>query len=54
MIVELHSTLARMLVLYFALVGVWGLVLVVRKHHDLPSALRGAGGQRHVSFSMSE
>jgi hypothetical protein len=41
-IVEVHSTLARMLVLYFALVGVWGLVLVLRKHHDLPAALRGA------------
>jgi hypothetical protein len=38
---ELHSLIARAIVLYYALVGVWGVFLAIRKA-DLPSAYRGA------------
>ncbi|MGI9149075.1 MAG: hypothetical protein ACR2IK_21430 [Chloroflexota bacterium] len=38
---ELHSLIARAVVLYYALVGVWGVGLAIRKS-DLPAAYRGA------------
>ena len=41
MILSLHDLLARMLVLYFALVGVWGLILALR-HQPFTSAFQGA------------
>jgi heme A synthase len=40
-VVELHQTFARMLVLYYAIVGLWGLFLAVRKSGLSPS-YRGA------------
>jgi len=40
-VVELHQTVARALVLYFAIVGVWGLFLAWRKA-GLSPAYRGA------------
>jgi len=40
-VVELHQLIARALVLYFAIVGVWGVYLGVRKA-ELSSAFRGA------------
>jgi heme A synthase len=39
--VELHQLIARALVLYFALVGVWGVFLGIRKA-EFNSAIRGA------------
>ena len=38
---ELHGLIARAVVLYYALIGVWGVFLAIRKA-DLPSAYRGA------------
>jgi hypothetical protein len=38
---ELHGLIARAVVLYFALVGVWGVVLAIRKA-EFPSAFRSA------------
>lgn len=38
---ELHVLISRALVLYYALVGLWGVVLAIRKA-DLPPAYRGA------------
>jgi hypothetical protein len=38
---DLHSLIARAIVLYFALVGVWGVFLAIRKA-GLPAAYRGA------------
>jgi heme A synthase len=40
-VVELHQTLARTLVLYYAAIGVWGVFLGVRKS-PLSPAYRGA------------
>ena len=39
--VELHQLIARMLVLYFALVGIWGVFLGLRRQ-PFNSAFRGA------------
>ena len=41
MLEELHGLTARAIVLYFALVGVWGVVLAIRKA-EFPPAFRGA------------
>jgi hypothetical protein len=42
-VVGLHDVIARAIVLYYALVGVWGLVLAVRKaDFKANSAFRGA------------
>ena len=38
---ELHTVIARAIVLYYALVGIWGVFLAIRKA-DLPPAYRGA------------
>jgi hypothetical protein len=40
-LLQLHGLIARSLVLYFALVGLWGVYLAIRKA-DLPPAYRGA------------
>jgi hypothetical protein len=40
-VVELHALIARSLVMYFALVGAWGVFLGIRKHEFGP-AYRGA------------
>ncbi len=40
MLLELHNLIARAIVLYYALLGVWGVFLVIRKA-DLPAAFRG-------------
>jgi heme A synthase len=40
-VVELHQLIARSLVLYFAAIGIWGVVLGVRKAEFNPS-FRGA------------
>jgi hypothetical protein len=40
-VLELHGLIARAIVLYYALVGVWGVFLAIRKA-ELPSAYRGA------------
>jgi hypothetical protein len=41
LLLELHSLFARTIVLYYALVGLWGVFLAIRKA-DLPPAYRGA------------
>ena len=41
MIEQLHALIARALVVYFALVGVWGVFLAIRKS-GLTAAFRGA------------
>jgi len=38
---ELHNVIARAVVLYYALVGMWGVFLAIRKA-ELPAAYRGA------------
>lgn len=38
---DLHRTIAYSIMLYYALVGLWGVVLAIRKS-DLPPAYRGA------------
>jgi hypothetical protein len=40
-VVEIHTLIARAIVLYYTLVGLWGVVLAVRKA-DFSSAYRGA------------
>jgi hypothetical protein len=40
-VLELHGLIARAIVLYYALIGVWGVFLAIRKA-DLPAAYRGA------------
>jgi hypothetical protein len=40
-VLELHGLIARAIVLYYALVGAWGVFLAIRRA-DLPSAYRGA------------
>jgi heme A synthase len=40
-VVELHTLIARALVLYFALVGVWGVFIGIRRR-ELDPAFRGA------------
>jgi hypothetical protein len=40
-VLELHTLIARAIVLYYALVGLWGVVLGIRKA-ELSSGLRGA------------
>jgi hypothetical protein len=42
LITELHGQIARALVLYFALVGLWGLFLGFRRQQELSAAYRGA------------
>jgi hypothetical protein len=41
-VVEVHRLIAQAVVLYYALVGVWGVFLGVRKVQQLSSAYRGA------------
>jgi hypothetical protein len=41
-VLELHGLIARAIVLYFALVGVWGVFLGIRRQTQLPGAYRGA------------
>jgi heme A synthase len=40
-VLELHVLISRAIVLYYALVGLWGVFLAIRKA-DLPPAYRGA------------
>ena len=40
-LLELHRLIAYSIVMYYALVGVWGVLLAIRKA-DLPAAYRGA------------
>jgi hypothetical protein len=40
-VLELHRLIANAVVLYYALIGLWGVVLAIRKA-DLPPAYRGA------------
>ncbi len=41
MFLELHNLIARAIVLYYALLGVWGVFLAIRRA-DLPATYRGA------------
>jgi hypothetical protein len=41
-VLELHGLIARSIVLYYALVGVWGVSLGIRKTTELNAAYRGA------------
>ena len=39
---SLHSTIAQAIVLYFAILGAWGLVLALRRQRELSPAFRSA------------
>jgi hypothetical protein len=41
-VLELHGLIARAVVLYYALVGAWGVILGLRKAQLLDAAYRGA------------